>query len=146
MATACLGGLPAAISVLMFLFRAVLDADLMSAMGYSNLQQDLTDAARFGKPLRARSLGKRKSLRDGKLELAGHNGLCKDRKAFGVHVCLHALEGSKEEANTGSRGRPGQHANAALAEASDQRGTARAAVSRGWSLMELQIDCEQTSL
>jgi hypothetical protein len=61
-------------------------------------------------------------------------------------MCLHALEGSKEEANTSSRGRPGQHANAALAEASDQRGTARAAVSRGWSLMELQIDCEQTSL
>jgi hypothetical protein len=32
MATACLGGLPAAISVLMFWLRAVFDGDLMSGM------------------------------------------------------------------------------------------------------------------
>ena len=32
MATACLGGLPAAVSVLMFWFRTVLDGDLMSGM------------------------------------------------------------------------------------------------------------------
>jgi hypothetical protein len=47
MATACLGGLPAAISVLMFLLRAVLDADLMSAMGYSNLEGSVVTAAKL---------------------------------------------------------------------------------------------------
>jgi len=77
----------------MFLFRAVLDADLMSAMEIQTLRRTLLIspvwASRCALPAAA----------------SGD---------------LFAATGSKEEANTSScRARPDQHANAALAEASD---------------------------
>src|ERR1017187_1657838 len=50
--------------------------------GQSNLQQDLADTARFGKPLRACGLGKRQSLRDRQPELASRERLGKAGKAL----------------------------------------------------------------
>jgi hypothetical protein len=46
----------------------------------SNLQQDLADTARFGKPLRARGLGKRQSLGNRQPELASRESLGKARE------------------------------------------------------------------
>ena len=48
----------------------------------SNLQQDLADTARFGKPLRARGLGKRQSLRNRQPELARLDSLGKAGEAL----------------------------------------------------------------